>query len=63
MRTLGFGLFFSKANTDSKPDPQSQRKRNKNGDGKLDVPIKLNLLTGTTALGEEPTESTRIGAR
>lgn len=56
-----FVSFFSKANTDSKPDPPSQRRRNKNGKGKLSVPV--NLPTGTTASGKELTGSEGIGDR
>eukprot|EP00105_Crassostrea_gigas_P044363 XP_019928511.1 PREDICTED: uncharacterized protein LOC109620445 [Crassostrea gigas] len=58
MRTLISNL---KANTDSEPDPPSQRGRTKNEKGQLSVPV--NLLTGTTAPDKGTTQSNRIGDR
>nr|XP_019928509.2 SMY2 homolog 2 [Crassostrea gigas] len=58
MRTLISNL---KANTDSEPDPPSQRGGTKNEKGQLSVPV--NLLTGTTAPDKGTTQSNRIGDR
>lgn len=53
--------FFPKANTDSKPDPPSQRRGTKNEKGQSLV--LGNLPTGTTAPDKGTTESNRIGDR
>lgn len=53
--------FFPKANTNSEPDPPSQRGGTKNEKGQMLV--LGNLPTATTAPDKGTTESNRIGDR